>query len=84
MKSKDVLFLVLAVVILLAAAYIGVTQLGKKPASSSIGTQVEVIGSIPGSFDSTSLNQLSDPTQVKDFSTPVDLSGLDNTSPFGK
>lgn len=83
MKTKDIVYLVLAVLILLVAGYVGVTRLGKKP-SSAAGVQVEVIGTIPSSFDGTALNQLNDPTQVKDFSTPVDFSGLGNTSPFGK
>lgn len=84
MKSKDILFLVLAVAILMVAGYIGYTQLlAKKPASSS-GVQVEVIGNIPSTFDSTAMAQLNDPTQVRDFSTPIDFSGLGNTAPFGK
>ena len=84
MKSKDILYLVLAVIILLVAAYIGVTKLGSKPSSSTKGTQVEVVGSIPSNFDDTAKSQLNDPTQVKDFASPVDFSGLNNTSPFGK
>jgi hypothetical protein len=83
-KSKDIAYLVLAVVILLVAAYIGVTKLGNKPASAQKGVQVEVVGAIPSSFDSGALTQLNDPTQVKDSSSPIDFSGLNNTSPFGR
>jgi hypothetical protein len=84
-KKKDIMALMLAVVIFLAAGYIGFTQiLGKKKGSSSAGgVQVEVIGSIPASFDSGALSDLNDPTKVKDFSVPVDFSGLNNTAPFG-
>jgi hypothetical protein len=84
MKTKDILFLVLAVAILLVAAYIGFTKLGNKPSSASSGMQVEVVGSIPSGFDTMALNQLNDPTKIKDFGTPVDFAGLGNNSPFGK
>jgi hypothetical protein len=84
MKTKDLLFLVLAVIIMLVAGYVGFTQILGKKTSSSSGVQVEVIGNIPSSFDGTALAQLNDPTKVKDFNAPIDFGNLGNTSPFGK
>ena len=83
MKSKDTVYLLLAVIILLVAGYLGFTKLGKKT-SANAAVRVEVVGVIPSNFDNTALNQLNDPTQVKDFSTPPDFSGLGNTAPFGQ
>jgi hypothetical protein len=84
-KSKDVAALTVAALIFLAAGYILFTQvLGKKQSTANAGVQVEVIGQIPSTFDSDALNTLNDPTKVKDFSSPVDFSGLGNQTPFGK
>ena len=84
MKQKDLAMLIVAVAILLVAGYIGYTQLAPKTTSGPKTVQVEVVGSIPSSMDPNALSQLSDPTQVKDLDTPVDLSGLNNSAPFGQ
>jgi len=83
-KKKDVMYLALAVVIFLAAGYLGYTQLlGKKAPISSTGVSVEVVGPLPDSFDDGVLTQMTDRTKNRDFNSPVDLSGLNNTAPFG-
>lgn len=84
MKKKDMMYLVLAVVIFLVAGYIGYTQLFAKKASTSTGVTVEVVGPLPGSFDDNALSQMNDATKNRDFSSPVDLSGLNNQAPFGQ
>lgn len=83
MKQKDLVLLLVAVTIFLAAGYIGYTQLVPKKASASAGVQVEKVGLIPDSFDQSALTALGDPTKVVDYSTPQDFTGLNNTAPFG-
>jgi hypothetical protein len=85
MKSKDLVMLSIAVVIILVSGYIGYTQLAPKKAGSgaSSGVQVEIVGSIPSQLDATGMGLLNDPTKAQDFDTAVDLSGLNNAAPFG-
>lgn len=82
MKKKDLMYLLLAVGILLAAGYIGYTQLMPKKTGATTVT-VEKIGEIPEQVDAAGLARISDPSKVVDFNSPVDLSGLGNQSPFG-
>jgi hypothetical protein len=82
MKQRDVVYLVLAVIILLGAGYIGYTQLVPKKSSAS-GVQVETVGVIPSTLDEAGMNLLKDPQKVQDFNSPVDLSGLGNGAIFG-
>jgi hypothetical protein len=81
-KQKDMVYLLLAVVILLAAGYIGYTQLAPKKASSKT-VEVEKIGVIPDHLDDNGMKWLTDPEKVVDYSSPVDLTGLNNPAPFG-
>jgi spore coat protein CotH len=82
-KQKDVLYLLLAVVILLVAGYVGYNQIVPKKASSNT-VEVEKIGPIPSELDSAALVRLSDASKVKEFSLPVDLSNLNNRAIFGQ
>lgn len=92
MKQKDIMYLLLAVIIFLAAGFVGYTQLVPHPASSKV-VDVETVGAIPGAAgaEGTSrlqardagLARLQDPAGVQDFGSPEDLSGLGNTAPFG-
>lgn len=83
MKKKDLMYLVLAVVILLGAGYLGYTQLAPKQGSSSSVT-VEKIGPIPDQMDAAGLSAINDPGKVQDFNSPVDLTGLGSKEVFGK
>lgn len=84
MKKKDLIYLVLAVVIFLVAGYIGYTQLvPQRGGAASKVVQVEKIGVIPEELDSAGMTALGDLTKVRDFSTPVDLTGLGNAAVFG-
>jgi hypothetical protein len=83
MKQKDIVYLLLAVVILLVAGYIGYTQLIPKKTSSSSTVEVEKIGVIPSQLDAAGLASLSDTARARDFSSPVDFGGLGNKAPFG-
>jgi len=79
------MYLVLAVVIFLVAGYIGYTQLlGKKTTAASNTVTVEVVGPMPDSLDANAVTELNDATKTRDFNSPVDLSGLNNTAPFGQ
>jgi len=83
MKSKDLLYLVLAAGILLVAGFLGYTQLMPKSASGT-GVTVEKIDTIPSQLDSANLDILKDTTKVQNFNSPVDLNNLNNTQPFGR
>jgi len=82
MKQKDILYLLLAVVILLVAGYIGYTQLVARQAASKT-VEVEKIGAVPETLDGAGLAALGDVSKVRDFNSPVDFSGLDNKAIFG-
>lgn len=82
MKKKDLTYLLLAVGILLVAGYLGYTQLAPKK-SGPTTIRVEKIGVIPGQLDVVGLAEISDRTKVVDFNSPVDLTSLNNRSPFG-
>lgn len=83
MKQKDVVFALLAVVILMAAIYLGYTQLAPKKSAASEGVQVEVIGIIPGELDPKGMAAINDAAKTVNYNPPVDLSGLNNPAPFG-
>ncbi|HVQ43642.1 MAG TPA: hypothetical protein VMT30_01620 [Candidatus Saccharimonadia bacterium] len=84
MKQKDVIYAVLAVVILMVAGYIGYTQLVPKNANGKSTTvEVEKIGVIPGDLDSAGLDRIGDGGKVIDYNSTPDLSGLGNSAPFG-
>jgi hypothetical protein len=84
MKTRDVVYMLLAVVILLVAGYLGYTQLvPQKQGAKTV--QVEVVGPISESYDDNALARITDGSKVRDFSVPMDLStGLNNTAPFGQ
>ena len=83
MKKKDLTYLLVAVVILLVAGYVVYTQLMPKSTADS-GVKVDIVGSIASEMDASALSQLSDTTKSRDFSSPVEFSGLNNAAPFGK
>jgi hypothetical protein len=82
MKQKDIVYLLLAVVILLGGGYLGYTQLMPKQDKDK-AVKVEVVGVIPENFDEQAMTQLNNAEEVVDFNSPVDLSGLGNPKPFG-
>lgn len=84
MKQKDIVYMVLAAVILLVAGYIAYTQLVPQKASSSKkAVEVEKVGMIPRELDKDGMARLRDESKVKDYSSPVDLNGLGNKAIFG-
>jgi hypothetical protein len=83
-KQKDIVYLLLAVVILLVAGYVGYTQLVPKKGGSAKGVEGDKGGVVPSELDQAGLSILSDPAKVRDFSLPVDFTGLGNKTPFGQ
>jgi hypothetical protein len=84
MKKKDVIFAVLAVVILLVAGYIAFTQLVPKKSSATKTVQVEKIGKINSELDPVGLARLTDTTKVVDFNSIPEYSNLGTPTPFGR
>jgi hypothetical protein len=83
-KTKDVVYLLIAVTIFLGAGYVGYTQLVPAKSKGSKSVTVEVVGKVPGSLDKSGIDRLNDSSKVLDYDSPVDLSNLGNTQPFGK
>lgn len=82
MKTKDLVYIILAAVIFSVAGILGYKQLAPK-GSSSKQVQVEVVTPIDSNFDQGSLNVLTDPNHSRDFTPSIDLTtGLGNTKPF--
>ena len=83
MKKKDLIMLAVTGLIFLAAGYIAVTQLGLLGGSSSSkSVTVEVAPVVPSGYNADALQEMSDPSKVRDFTVPADLTGLGNPSPF--
>ena len=83
MKTKDLMLLILAVLILLVSGYVGYTQLTGKKSGAAKVVQVEVIGTIPSQLDQSGMSYLDNSSKVSDYTTPISLSGLNNAEPFG-
>jgi hypothetical protein len=83
MKQKDLVYLVLAVIILLVAGYVVYANLVPKSTTDN-GVEVDRIGDISSEVNKEGILLLTDKTKAKDFSSPVEFSGLNNTAPFGK
>ena len=83
MKKKDLIYLMIAVVILLVAGYVVYANLVPK-STSDTGVKVDKIGAISGTLNSDTLSGFADKATARDFSSPVEFSGLGNTAPFGK
>lgn len=84
MKRRDVVILLFAIAIFMVAGYIAATQLMPKDPNAAQGTKVEVIGEIGEGLSEDTLATLRDPSVVVDYNSPVDLTGLNNTAPFGR
>lgn len=83
MKSKDLIYIVLIVVIFGAVAYLGYGQL--TGASASKGVSVEVVEPVDAGFSQSGIDRLKDENQAKDFTVPIDLkSGVGTSTPFGQ
>jgi hypothetical protein len=82
-KQKDLVYLVIAVVIILVAGYVVYLNLAPKNSAGS-EVKVNIVGAIPSEMDSEGQKSLADPTKTKDYSSPIEFTGLNNAAPFGK
>lgn len=83
MKTKQIVQLVVAILILAIASYIVYALAVPNKGGGKTVTYVKVTPIDPN-FDTTSLNQLSNSSNVRDFYNPPNLnSGLNNSQPFG-
>lgn len=85
MKTRDLVYLVLAVVILLVAGYLAFTLLMPgSTTSTKSGVQVERVGDIPANLQGAGYTILAEGKKAVDYNSPTDLSGLGNKAPFGQ
>ena len=86
MKTKDIVYIVLSVVIFSVAGYLAFTLLLPSQGSTSTAVQkVEVVGAISQNLDSTVVDKLADSTKTLDYTVVLDLtSGMGNQSVFGQ
>jgi len=83
-QKKDVLYIVLSVIILVAVLMLGFNQL--KPSSgANAGVVVEVVAPVGPTLNTQVLDQLRDDKKSRNFVVPIDLgSGVGTTTPFGQ
>lgn len=85
MKKKDLVYAVIAVVILLVAGFLAYTQLVPKKSAASKVVQYEVVGKILPDFDAVAIAKLSDTNAVQNYGVDIDITqGVGNKDIFGK
>ncbi len=83
-QKKDLMYIVLTVIILLAVFILGYKQLNPSGGSAA-GVSVETVHPVGASFNSSTLDHIRDDKKSKDFVVPIDLgSGVGTTTPFGQ
>lgn len=83
-QKKDLLYIILSVIILMAVFILGYKQLN--PAGGvNAGVSVEVVAPVGATLNAQALDQLRDDKKSKNFVVPIDLgSGVGTTTPFGQ
>lgn len=83
-KKKDLLYIIVTAVILVAVATMGYQQLAPAGGSEG-GITVEVVQPVGASFNTSALDHLRDENASKNFTVPVDLgTGVGTPTPFGQ
>ncbi len=83
MKSKDLLYLSIAIVLFVVTGILAVSQLGIGKSLFSREATVEVVAPISSELNQNVLTALTDGVQTRDFTPPIDLqNGLGNPRPF--
>ncbi|HVE81188.1 MAG TPA: hypothetical protein VNA68_03595 [Candidatus Dormibacteraeota bacterium] len=83
MKRKEMIQLVVAITILLAAGYLIFTMLVPRKAANQKGLTYEKVTPINPDFNEEALRSLTDSSLSRDFYAPPDLkSGVGNSQPF--
>lgn len=83
MKKKDIFYMLLAVGILMVAGFLAYTQIAPQKTGANAGVEVDKVGEFAAEFDAAALAKLTDTSKVIDYSSAVDLTGLNNKAPFG-
>jgi|GEM_PF-1288763 flagellar basal body-associated protein FliL len=86
MKTKDIVYLIIAVVIFAVAGYLLFTILvpSKPTAASNLSNQAEVVGTVDDKLNYSVVSELSDTTKNVDYTVNLDLNtGVGNPSVFG-
>ena len=84
MKTKEIIQLVVAVLILAIAGLLLYSTLGPKKAAGSDQVTYEKITMINPQFNTDYLDRMANAQEFRDFYTDPDLqNGLGNSSPFG-
>jgi flagellar basal body-associated protein FliL len=86
MKTKDIIYVVVSVVIFAVSGYLVFTMLiPQSTAAKSTLQQTEVVGALSPDLDYTTVNKMLDKTKNVDFSVVIDLnSNTGNPSVFGQ
>jgi hypothetical protein len=81
MKRNDLIKIVLAVGLAAGGIYIVYGQFVKPKKAEPV--KIEVVTPIEDKFDEPAKAAITDTSKNRDFSVPVDFSGLNNPRPFG-
>ena len=85
MKTKDIIYLVITVVIFAVGGYLAFNNLVPKSTAGSAGTKVEIVGALKPDLDYAVIDTLLDKTKNVDYTVNLDLnSNLGNPSVFGR
>lgn len=83
-KKKDLLYIILTAVIVVAVVVLGYNQLSSSSGSTA-GVTVEVVQPVGASFNAQALDHLRDEEKAKNFVVPIDLgTGVGTPTPFGQ
>jgi hypothetical protein len=81
MKTKDLIYLSVAITLFIVVGVLMYTQLSPKKPQKQV--MVEVVTPIPSEFNKAVISQLIDATVSRDFVPVIDLqNGLGNPKPF--
>jgi hypothetical protein len=80
-KTKDIVYLVLAAIIFAGIVVLVYGQV--KPKQSARQEVVEVVDPISSEFDDAALSEVTNPARARNFTPPVDFgTGMGNPRPF--
>ncbi len=87
MKTKDLILLAVAIIILVGSGLVIFNQLtpSTAKAAKAKGEAVEIAPVVADSFDQAALGEVTDAERNRSFAVPLDTStGVGNDAPFGR
>jgi Flp pilus assembly protein CpaB len=87
MKQKDMIYAIVAVIILVVAGYLAYTQLvpRKTAAKSAASVSVDKVATISENLNEDAQKNLYEPTLSRNYTVEFDLTtGLGTVAPFGR